>query len=145
MKLVFLALFSSSILKMPAFSVNSTTSFPPLLLQYPIPFPGIISHLLSKHQCLPQQDRLPPSLPPSLTCSILLVALMCCLCWKNLLADVQNASFSSLKAFWATSFTLTPVTSLGQESGWDVERRKHSLLCRPTLLVCFPSLPFFYI
>lgn len=97
--------------------------FPPLLWWYSISFPDIISDLLSKHQCLSQQDHLPPSFPPLLTCLVLLQAFMCWLCWKKFLPANQNAPFSSLKHFWATSSTLTPITSLGQESGWDAERK----------------------
>lgn len=132
-----------AVLNMPVLSIHPTISFPPLLQCYSIPFPGIISHILSKHPCLPQQDCLPPFLPPSLAGSVLLQALTCCLCWKKLLAVIQNASFLPLKTFWAISFVLTPVTSLGQESGWDMDRREQSLLYWPTLLGCLPEFIFF--
>lgn len=65
--------------------------------------------------------------------------LFCCLCWKELLAGIQDASFSSTKPFWASTFTWTPVTNFRQRSGRATGvGRKHSLFCQTVTLNCFP-------
>lgn len=96
------------------------------------------SLLLSKHQCYPAGS--PPTFSPTIA-----HVPFCCLCWKELPTCIQNASFSSTKPFWATTFTFTPVTNFRQRSGHaSGVGRKHSLFCQAVTLDCFPVSTLIY-
>lgn len=141
MKLVFLA----HCFEHASFLYPPHHQFPSSLTVIFHSFPGHHLSFTVKTSVPAQQDRHPPSLPPLLICSVLLQALMCCLCWKKLVAGIQDASFSSLKPFWATSFTLTPVTSLGQLSTgkWLGRGEERTLLV--VLTDTFGLLPYIYL
>lgn len=94
---------------------------------------------------VPAPAGLPPTLSPAIACWFHFVTS------TYVLFVLEEAPHSHPKCFFLTPenflsnffFVLTPVTSWGQESGWDMDRREHSLLYWPTLLSCLPELFFF--